>query len=95
MNNFDIETKELYLLGSDIMKLSNELNEEFEELFKRLTGVNTTTGEWIGESADSFVASAKIEKLEYIKFKNSLYNYGKTLCDIATEYDNATTKVGA
>ena len=95
MNDFEIDTKELYTLGSDIMKLSGELNEEFEELFKRITNVNKTTGEWIGNSANEFVARAKLEKVEYVKFKNSLYNYGKSLCDIATEYENAMAKVGA
>lgn len=95
MNNFDIDTKELYNLGSDIMRLSNELNEEFEELFKRLININTITGEWIGESANRYTAKAKLEKTEYIKFKNSIYNYGKSLCDIATEYENASAKVGA
>ena len=94
MNNFDIDTKELYSLGMDIMKLANELNEEVDELFSKLCSINTTMGVWTGESATDFVANAKIEKTEYVKLKNSLYKYGKTLCDIATEYDNTILKVG-
>ena len=94
MNNFDIDTKELYNLGSDIMKLSNELNEELEGLFNRITNMSKVTQEWVGDSANEYVRKAKIEKADYIKYKNSLYKYGKTLCDIAVEYDNAIAKVG-
>ena len=94
MNNFDIDTKELYNLGSDIMRLSNELNEEFEGLFNRLAGMSKKTGEWVGDSANSYIDKTKIEKSDYIKYKNSLYNYGKTLCDIATEYETNISKVG-
>lgn len=94
MNSFDIDTKELNQCGIDIMELSSELNDAFVELFDRLSNINTKTGEWIGNSANEYVKQIKVEKAEYINFKNSIYKYGKTLCEIAAEYEAAIKKVG-
>lgn len=92
--NFDIDTKTLHSLGCDIMNLATEFNEEVETLFSKLNSITRVEGEWSGLSANSYVARAKIEKGDFVKFKNSLYKYGKTLCDIADEYDSAITKAG-
>lgn len=93
MNNFDIDTKELYTCGQDIMKLSNELSTLIEELFTKLNAINK--GIWIGPSANEYVRRTKLQKLEYTRLKNSLYLYGKNLSDIASEYELAKTKVGS
>ena len=92
MNNFDIDTKELYALGMDITLLSKELNEELSNLFMNLSNINHNV--WKGVSANEFARRANIEKIEFLKFSDSVYKYGKSLCDIAEKYDSAVMKVG-
>lgn len=94
MSKVDIETKELYLCGQDIMQLTNELNEQFETLFNRIDGINKNTFEWVGTSSNEFVRRSNIEKKEYYRIKDELYNYGKILTEIANEYENLSSEIG-
>lgn len=94
MSKVDIETKELYLCGQDIMQLTNELNEQFETLFNRIDRINKNTFEWVGTSSNEFVRRSNIEKKEYYRIKDELYNYGKILTEIANEYENLSSEIG-
>lgn len=94
MSKLDIETNELYLCGQDIMKLTNELNEQFETLFNRIDGMNKNTFEWVGNSSNEFIRRSNIEKREYYKIKDELYNYGKVLTEIANEYEKISSEIG-
>lgn len=93
MSEIKINTSSLNKCGMDIVKLSNELNEEFNLLFKELANIEKNEI-WMGTAATEFVRRANIEKIEYTNFVNKISTYGKTLSSIANSYENATKKIG-
>lgn len=88
MSNLLVDIDKLNESGQDIIRLSRELNEEFNALFSRISNI-TNTGEWIGQAAEDFVRRTNLEKIQYLKMKDSIYKYGKSLLDVCDEYKKA------
>lgn len=88
MNEVTINTDKMRSCGEDMIKLVEELKLTFNEMFIRFGNVPEKTREWVGESAEKFVADVCKDKTEYMNFVNGLYKYGKYLIDSANEYDN-------
>lgn len=82
-----IDTKSVRENGTDIMALSTELSEVFEDMFNRLTSINTKTLEWYGDAANEYVKRINIEKANFMGFKDEIYSYGKYLSTVADLYD--------
>lgn len=82
-----IDTKSVRENGNDIMTLSTELSEVFEDMFNRLTSINTKTLEWYGNAANEYVKRVNIEKANFMEFKDEIYAYGKYLNTVADLYD--------
>lgn len=93
MGNLVVDTKKLNESGQDIISLTRELNEEFSALFTRIANMNTRTFEWVGSAAEEFIRRTNIEKVQYTKMVNTLNKYGKTLVDVAQEYESYANKV--
>ncbi len=85
MSNLLVDVDRLNESGKDIVRLSNELNEEFNALFSRISNV-TNTGEWIGPAAQDFVRRTNLEKIQYLKMRESISKYGNLLINISDEY---------
>lgn len=93
MARIDIDTVLLNERGKKIINLTNDLNDEFNRLFKRIEDVPSVTKEWIGDSSVRFVNIAKFEKNKYYKFKDDLSLYGKFLCDFADSTENYISRI--
>lgn len=89
----NIDTKKIRKCGSDIIRLSNDLNYIIELVYNRLIDMPTKTGEWRGKSADRYANLVKKDKDQAVDLKNILYNYGKTLIDNADKYDEITNQM--
>ena len=87
MANLIVDTKKLKESGEDIIRLTREMNEEINSLFSRISNMNTITREWIGSASAEFIKRSNIEKIQYIKFINSLNKYGQFLIEAANYYD--------
>ncbi len=83
-----IDTKKVNESGHDLMLLSDELGQLIDELFLRLTCMNTKTFEWVGKAADEYIRNLKNEKTEYVIFKNELHDFGKYLTVVANTYES-------
>ena len=89
MANLNIDTAKLRESGNEMIKLSNELNANVNDLFDRLVKIPTVSFEWVGESALEFSRIANAEKIDYINLRKCLYNYGKFLVDTAEDMERA------
>lgn len=92
MANINVDTSKMRECGENIMELSNELGENFEQLFTRLTNMPAKTFEWVGSSANNFSMIANIEKSDYVKLKNNIYRFGKHLVESANSLDESIKK---
>lgn len=94
MASVSIDTVKLRECGNDVMQLSANLNEVLNELYKRIDSMPEKTLEWTGSSAQRFVQKVDVEKIEYLKLKQIIYDYGKYLVVAADRYDDAARKNG-
>ena len=92
MANLNVDTTKMRECGEDIMELSNELGENFEQLFTRLANIPAKTYEWVGNSANTFAMKANIEKSNYVKLKNDIYRFGKHLVESADSIEETIKK---
>ncbi len=92
MANINVDTTKMRECGEDIMELSNELGENFEQLFTRLANMPAKTFEWVGSSANNFAITTNIEKSDYVKLKNNIYMLGKHLVESADSLDETIKK---
>ena len=87
----DVDTTKLKKGGEDIVKLSNDFKELCNGLYSRLYNIPYKTGEWYGTSAIKFSESTIDEKIESLEFKNELYEFGKTMIEVANSYNTEIT----
>lgn len=92
MANIDVDTVKIRECGNDILKLVSDLNDNIEELYDRIAKMPTKTFEWVGDSANEFVAIVNVEKTVYVEMKNTLQKYGKYLLDTADILEQTTNK---
>lgn len=92
MTQINIDTTKIRECGTEIIELSKEMNEIITIMFNRISNI-TTTGEWIGVSAASFIEEAKIDKIQYLNIKNNIYSYGKFLLDYADTMEQKINEV--
>ncbi len=92
MQKINVNTEKLKECGNDMLNLAIELNQQIDGLFNELTNIENTC--WNGYSANEFVRFCKLDKKQYVKFKNNLYKEGKFLLDSAQMLESAATKFG-
>jgi len=71
--------------SSDIIKLSQDLEIIFNEIFNEMNNL-VTNGVWSGNAALEFVKKVNLEKINYINFRKNLYNYGVVLKNNAVNF---------
>ena len=87
MTKIDVDTMKLRECGNDIIRLSNETNEVFDDMFKRINNMGTKTHEWVGDSCIKFINKFNVESIEYRNFKEKIFNYGQYLVSTADLLD--------
>lgn len=74
-----VDTTEAKAIAKDFLKTCNDLEDEFNKFFKKMSEVPTTSKEWIGDSAEYYFKKVDEDKIQYVKFVNSLRSVGKSL----------------
>lgn len=83
MNEIFIDTKEMKEKGQEIIGQVEELKTIIDAMFNRIKNIPSSTLEWTGDSAETFVTLSEQDKTQYINYANDLYKYGKYLIDCA------------
>ncbi len=74
-----VDTTEAKAIAKDFLKTCNDLEDEFNKFFRKMSEVPTTSKEWIGDSAEYYFKKVDEDKIQYVKFVNSLRSIGKSL----------------
>lgn len=74
-----VDTNEVKAIASDFLKICNDLDDEFNKFFRKMSEVPTTSKEWIGDSAEYYFRKLDKDKSQYVNFVNSLRSIGKSL----------------
>lgn len=74
-----INTNQVDSISKDIINLTNDLNKEFNDLFRRFSDVPTVTREWVGKQANIYFSKIASEKQQYIDFTNKIKDIGYKL----------------
>lgn len=74
-----INTEEVKNIAKDIVSLANDLDYEFNNLFKRFSDVPTVTKEWVGNQANYYFNHIEKDKKQYMDFSNEIRNIGKKI----------------
>ena len=93
MKQINVDTVKIRECGKDIMELSIELNEIINTMFNRINNMSNASGEWIGTSANDFIQLAKIDRIQYLNMKDSIYTSGKYLVDYANTMERVINEV--
>lgn len=88
MAEIKVDTKKMRECGSQMIDISLNLGEEFNNLFERLANIPYKTKEWSGEAAVAFAERSKSEKAQYVQLKETIYKMGKHLVEQADYLDN-------
>lgn len=93
MKDIHIDTVKIRNCGNEIIKISVQMNEIINAMFNRINNMPTTTGEWVGPSANEYAQRANLEKRQYTVFANELYAKGKYLIDYANAMEQKISEV--
>lgn len=91
MEKIDIDTAKMLEYGNEIIKISNDLKTNFDELFKQLE--NMPNKQWIGNSASEFIRKVKIEEEDYYFSINILKSYGEFLTNSSLKNEKTVSKL--
>ncbi|MBR2753879.1 hypothetical protein IKD82_01820 [Candidatus Saccharibacteria bacterium] len=73
------DTNEINNITKDLSPLINDLESEFNSLFKRLSNVPTITKEWVGNQATFYFSKTSEDKLVYSTLINELRSFVQEL----------------
>lgn len=88
----DVDTRKLREGGNDIKQEMNNYQENIQGFYDRLQAVPTKTYEWVGESANRFVARELLNKKEYEEYGRSINDLGQAMIDYADAVEYAVSK---
>lgn len=74
-----INTNEVQNIADEVVKLSTDLETEFNNLFRRLSNVPDVTKEWVGNQSEYYFSSISRDKDLFINFSNKIKNVGNEL----------------
>ena len=77
-----VDTNELGSISRELQKAANDLDFEFNAIFKRLEDIPTVTKEWVGNQAEYYFNRALLEKKQYTMFVDGIRKLGE---EISTE----------
>lgn len=87
-----VNTEEVNDIARDIMDLSQELNDEINNLFSRFADVPMVTQEWIGNQANYYFNRISSDKKQYTEFIGKIRNIGNELNKNVYEIDSCIRK---
>lgn len=87
-----MNTTEVENISKEILELANELNTEFNNLFKRFAEVPNITREWVGTQSQFYFNRVAADKVQYINFVNKLRDVGYKLSNDVYEMQNCILK---
>ena len=67
-----IDTDKVKDVARNLQSIVDELDMEFNTLFKRLSNVTSVTQEWVGDQAETYFMVVASDKQQYITFINEL-----------------------
>lgn len=82
--NIDIDTEKIAECANDINLMVSEIKELFDDMFQYMI-VMTTNGAWQGISAQAFGRDTNLDKINYVRFRQSLNEYSKYLNDYSVD----------
>lgn len=85
-------TTEIETISKDIISLANDLNNEINSLFSRLSNVPYGTKEWSGNQALKYFNIIASDKKQYNELASNLKDIGYKLRDNANEIRNCINK---
>lgn len=83
----ELDTNKMKKQGEEIIAKSEKINILLDEFYTRIANMPTKTEEWVGLSAKEFARISKIKKVDSMKIKSIIYNYGVALIKSANEYE--------
>ena len=87
MDYIEIDTEAIKVASDDIIILTNELNELFEDTFQTIDSMVKKEDIWLGNTAEQFALDTLYDKVNYAAFKNSLNEYARYLSDYSAEFN--------
>lgn len=84
MTEIYVDTVKMRNCGNEVLDLVEQFKAVLDAIFERIEKMK----EWVGESAQRFIALTIADKTQYYNYANSLYSYGKYLIDCADYFDN-------
>ena len=88
----DVNTARTRNAGNDILKLTSEIKDLFNQLYSSIDALNVK-GFWQGAAADKFFMAFKRDKTTYNTFFNNLNRYGNYLVSYADQTDSLINRV--
>lgn len=73
-----IDTDGVASVAAELKTIANDMEKEFNALFRRFNNVPTVTGEWFGDQSKYYFSRVFEDKKEYLKFVEEIR-------DLATE----------
>lgn len=89
----EIDTNLLNEYGKDFENLSYSYFAIINKIFNRISGMPTSTGEWVGESAQRFARNASVDKKQYTDFYRVARQYSTYLINASTKVDNLCKRI--
>ncbi len=83
----EIDTSQLREIAKDAKQLSNDYLEHIKKIFQRIDGMNSETGEWVGDSSIKFNIIATNDSRQYIRIATILSKYATKIDNIAERID--------
>lgn len=74
------DTNKIKECGQEIIDLANQYETLINSIFERLNNIDEA---WRGDDANKFISEISSEENQYIKFGNSLKQYGKALTEVS------------
>lgn len=74
------DTNKIKECGQEIISLANQYENLINEIFERLNNIDEA---WRGDDANKFINEIKSEENQYIRFGNSLKQYGTALTEVS------------
>ncbi len=83
----EIDTDALKEYGRDLESLTYDYFSVINKVFTRISDMPTTTGEWVGASANRFARVANVDKKQYIEMYRISRLYSTYLINSANKVD--------
>lgn len=91
--DINVDTQKIKQSGNEIIELSFELIEIINSFYGRINNIPTKTREWVGKESEYYSQLCQNEKIEYIKFFNSIRQLGESLVTYSNNLEERANSV--